>query len=128
MSLVNIIKKGANYGWPVITYGTNYSGSDITNETSRNGMEQPVYYWIPSIAPCGMAFVTGNIYPNWKGDLLVGSLKFNYVELVRLDGNKIIGREKVAENIGRVRNVKIGPDGYIYIAIEQKGIVKLIPN
>lgn len=125
---INIVKKGANFGWPVISYGVNYSGSKFTDETSRPGMEQPVYYWVPSIAPCGMAFVTGNKYPEWKGHLLVGSLKFNYVELVKLDGVKVIGREKIAEDIGRVRNVKMGPDGLIYIALEGRGIVKLVPN
>lgn len=125
---INILKKGANYGWPVISYGINYSGSKFTDETSRKGMEQPVHYWTPSIAPCGMDFVTGNIYPDWKGHLLVGSLKFNYVELVKLDGNKVIGREKIAEDVGRVRNVKMGPDGFIYIGVEGRGIVKIVPN
>jgi len=125
---INILEKGKNYGWPVITYGLNYSGTKITNETKRPGMEQPIYYWTPSIAPCGMDFVTGDNYPEWKGHLLVGSLKFNYVELVKLDKDKVIGREKIAEDIGRVRNVKMGPDGYIYIALEGQGIVRLIPN
>ena len=125
---INIVKKGVNYGWPVITYGTNYSGTSITNETARPDMEQPIYYWVPSIAPCGMDFVTGNKYPEWEGHLLVGSLKFNYVELVRLKDNEVIGREKIAEDIGRVRNVRMGPDGFIYIALEGQGIVKIVPN
>ncbi|MAO07114.1 MAG: hypothetical protein CL596_00200 [Alteromonas sp.] len=125
---INIIQKGKNYGWPVVTYGVNYSGTTITEETERPNMEGPIHYWVPSIAPCGMDFVTGNKYPDWKGHLLVGSLKFNYVELVRLEGSNVIGREKIAEDIGRVRNVKMGPDGYIYIALEEQGIVKVIPN
>ncbi len=125
---VNIIKKRANYGWPVISYGVNYSGTKFTEETERKGMEQPVYYWVPSIAPCGMAFVTSSKYPNWKGHLLVGSLKFNYVELLKLQGNEVVGREKIAEDIGRVRNVKEGPDGFIYIAVEGDGIYKIVPN
>lgn len=125
---INIIQKGKNYGWPVITYGVNYSGSKITDETARTGMEQPVYYWVPSIAPCGMDFVTGDRYPDWKGHLLVGSLKFNYIELVKLDGNKVIDRIKIAEDIGRVRNVKMGPDGFIYVSIEGRGIFKIVPN
>ncbi|MBT8263036.1 MAG: PQQ-dependent sugar dehydrogenase [Bacteroidia bacterium] len=125
---VNIIKKRANYGWPVISYGVNYSGTKFTEETEREGMEQPLYYWVPSIAPCGMTFVTSDKYPEWKGHLLVGSLKFNYVELLKLDGNKVVGREKIAEDIGRVRNVKQGPDGYIYIAVEGDGIYKVVPN
>ncbi len=125
---INIIKKGMNYGWPAVTYGVNYSGTPITEETSRPGMVQPIHYWVPSIAPCGMAFITGNKYPDWKGDLLVGSLKFGYVELMRLEGSKVMGREKIAEDIGRVRNVKMGPDGFIYIALEGDGIVRLVPN
>ena len=125
---INIVEKGANYGWPVISYGINYSGTKFTDMTSKPGMKQPIYYWVPSIAPCGMAFVTGDVYPEWKGDLLVGSLKFNYVELVKLDGDTVIGREKIAQDIGRVRNVKMGPDNYIYIAVEGQGIFKVIPK
>ncbi len=125
---INIIKKGVNYGWPVISYGVNYSGTSFTDLTQKEGMEQPIHYWDPSIAPCGMAFVTGNKYPEWEGSLLVGSLKFNYVELVKLDGNKVLSTQKIVPDIGRVRNVKLGPNGYIYIALEGKGIVKLIPN
>jgi len=125
---VNIVKKGANYGWPVISYGVNYSGSKFTEITKKEGMEQPIYYWVPSIAPCGMTFVTGNVYPDWKGDLLVGSLKFSYLELLKLDGEKVTARERIAEEVGRVRNVKQGPDGFIYIGIEGQGIVKIVPN
>ena len=125
---INILVKGANFGWPIISYGINYSGTKFTEETARPGMEQPVYYWVPSIAPCGMDFVTGNKYPAWEGHLLVGSLKFNYVELVKLKGDQVIGREKIATDIGRVRNVKLGPDGLIYIALEGRGIVRLIPK
>lgn len=125
---INIVKKGVNYGWPVISYGVNYSGTTFTDITSKPGMEQPIYYWVPSIAPCGMDFVTGDRYPDWKGHLLVGSLKFNYVELVKLNGNEVVGREKIAQDIGRVRNVKMGPNGYIYIAVEGQGIFKVVPK
>jgi glucose/arabinose dehydrogenase len=125
---INIIKKAANYGWPVVTYGIDYDNTIISNEQQKPGIEDPVYYWAPSIAPCGMAFVTSDKYPDWKGHLLVGSLKFQYLELVKLDGDKIIGRQKIATNIGRLRNVAQGPDGYIYIGVEGKGILKIIPN
>ncbi|MNQ32078.1 Soluble aldose sugar dehydrogenase YliI precursor [compost metagenome] len=125
---INIIKKGANYGWPVVTYGIDYDGSIISNETQKAGMENPIYYWLPSIAPCGMAFVTGDRYPNWKGHLLVGALKFKYLELVKLKGDAVVGRQKIALDIGRLRNVAQGPDGYIYIAVEGKGILKILPN
>ena len=125
---INIIKKGVNYGWPVITYGTNYDGSSITDITAKEGMEQPIYYWVPSIGPSGMAFVTSDIYPDWKGDLLVGSLAFQYLERLELDGNSVTYRENLMEDVGRVRNVRQGPDGYIYVAVEGKGIYKLVPN
>ena len=125
---INIIKKGANYGWPVVTYGIDYDGTTISKEKEKPGIEKPIYYWLPSIAPSGMAFVTSDIYPGWKGHLLVGSLKFQYLELVKLKGNQVIGRQKIATDIGRLRNVAQGPDGYIYIAAEGKGILKIIPN
>jgi glucose/arabinose dehydrogenase len=123
---INIIQKGKNYGWPVITYGINYSGTSITDKTSMPGMEQPFYYWVPSIAPSGMAFSSSDVYGDWKGDLFIGSLKFEYLERLVIKKNKVVKREKILDGLGRVRNVKEGPDGYLYIAIEGKGILKLI--
>ena len=125
---INIIKKGANYGWAIVTYGIDYDGTTISTETEKQGIENPIYYWLPSIAPSGMAFVTSDKYPDWKGHLLVGSLVFQYLELVKLKGKEVIERQKIAADIGRVRNVMQGPDGYIYIAVEGKGILKIIPN
>ena len=125
---INIIQKGKNFGWPVISYGINYSGTSFTDITEKEGMEQPVFYWIPSIAPSGMAFVTSNKYPDWKGDLLVGSLKFEYLERLVLKNEKVIKREKLFEKIGRVRDVVQAPDGYIYAAVEGKGIFKIVPK
>ncbi|MCA0933170.1 PQQ-dependent sugar dehydrogenase [Lutimonas saemankumensis] len=125
---INIIESGKNYGWPVITYGINYDGSEITDKTSMPGMEQPIHYWVPSIAPSGMAFINSDIYPSWKGHLLVGSLKFQYLNLVRLENNTVVSEEKLMEDLGRVRTVKIGPDGYIYVSVEQLGIVRLMPD
>ncbi|MEM9685661.1 MAG: PQQ-dependent sugar dehydrogenase [Bacteroidota bacterium] len=125
---INIIEKGKNYGWPTITYGINYSGTLITDKTHQKGMEQPLYYWTPSIAPSGMAFVTSNKYPEWKGNLLAGSLVFRYLERLVLKNNNVVYREKLLENTGRVRNVRQGPDGYIYVAVEGKGILKIIPK
>jgi len=124
---INIVKKGANYGWPIITYGKNYTGTSITDKTSQEGMEQPIHYWVPSIAPSGMAFVTSNKYPDLKGGLLVGSLKFQYLEFLKLEGKKVVERVKLLENIGRVRSVNQAEDGYIYIGVENLGIVKLKP-
>ena len=125
---INVIEKGKNYGWPVISYGINYSGTSFTDITKKEGMEQPLFYWVPSIAPSGMTFVTSNIYPEWKGNILVGSLKFSYLERLELKNNKVTKREKLLEGLGRVRNVRQGPDGYIYVAIEGKGIVKIVPK
>lgn len=126
---INVIKKGANYGWPVITYGINYNGTPITDITKKEGMEQPLHYWVPSIAPSGMEIVTSNLYPGWQGQVLVGSLKFQYLELLKLNSsNKVTGRLKLLDKIGRVRNVRQGPDGYIYVAVEHVGILKIIPG
>lgn len=125
---INIIEKGKNFGWPVITYGINYSGTKITSETSRDGMEQPMYYWIPSIAPSGMTYVTSDKYPEWKDDLLVGSLVFQYLERLEIEDGQVSKRERLFDGIGRLRNVRQGPDGFIYMAVENKGIVKIIPN
>ena len=122
---INVVKKGANYGWPVVTYGENYSGTSITDERSRPGMEDPIFYWLPSIAPSGFAFVTSDKFPELKGNLLVGSLKFQYLELLELEGKKIKKRTKLLEDAGRMRDVRQGPDGNIYVAIEGKGIAKL---
>ena len=125
---VNIIAKGKNYGWPVISYGINYSGTHFTDITEKVGMEQPLWYWNPSIAPSGMTFVTSDKYPNWQGNLLVGSLKFGYLTMLTLQGNKVIGEAIVKDKLTRVRNVKQGPDGYIYVAVDGKGILKLQPK
>jgi quinoprotein glucose dehydrogenase len=110
----------------VVTYGQNYSGTSITSETSRPDMEGPIYYWIPSIAPSGMVYVTSDKYPHLKNNLLIGSLKFQYLELDILEDEKVVKRERLLEGIGRVRDVKQGPDGFIYVAVEGLGIVKLI--
>lgn len=125
---INIVKAGKNYGWPVISYGINYDNTIITEITEKEGMEQPLFYWVPSIAPSGFAMVTSDKYPDWKNNLLVGSLKFGYVERLVLENNKVVKREKLFEGIGRVRNVIQAPDGFIYLGVEGKGIVKVIPN
>ncbi|MFD2727238.1 PQQ-dependent sugar dehydrogenase [Hyunsoonleella rubra] len=125
---INIIQKGKNFGWPVISYGINYSGTTFTDITEKDGMEQPVFYWVPSIAPCGFAIVASDKYPDWEGNLLVGSLKFEYLERLILKENKVIKREKLFEGIGRLRNVKQAPDGFVYVAVEGKGIFRIVPK
>ena len=125
---INIIQPSANYGWPVISFGVNYSGSSFTDLTKKEGMQQPVWYWVPSIAPSGMTFVTGDIYPDWKGKIIVGSLKFAYLVALELDGHKVLSQEILFPGIGRVRNVKQGADGYIYVATDGAGIFKIVPS
>ena len=125
---VNIIKSGANYGWPVVSFGVNYSGSSFTDLTEKEGMQQPAWYWVPSIAPSGMTFVSGDIYPDWKGKVIVGSLKFAYLVALELDGDKVLGQEILFPGIGRVRNVVQGADGYIYVATDGAGIFKIVPS
>ena len=123
---INIIKHGKNYGWPVISYGVNYSGTKFTEITKKKGMEQPIHYWTPSIAPSGMAFIDSDKYGDWDGNLLVGSLKFQYLDLCTVKNNKIVKEERLLDGLGRVRCVEQGPDGYIYVGIENLGIIKLI--
>lgn len=120
---LNIIRKGANYGWPVISYGINYDGKVITDLKAKEGMEQAQTYWVPSIAPSGLALVEGSRYPAWKGNLLVGSLRFKYLNRCVLKNNKVVKEEILFPNIGRVRNVKMGPDGYAYVAVEDPGYI-----
>ena len=117
---INIIKPGVNYGWPTITYGINYSGTPITDKTSMPNMAQPFYYWVPSIGPSGIAFSSSGVYPDWTDNLFAGSLKFEYLERLVIENNKVVKREKVLDKIGRVRNVVEGPDGYLYVGVEGK--------
>lgn len=125
---INIEQKAKNYGWPAISFGINYNGTVLTEKTSMPGMEQPLLYWLPSIGPSGMAFVTGDRYKPWKGHLLVGSLRFRYLDLCTIKDNKVVKEEMLFKNIGRVRDVRMGPDGYIYVAVENPGaIFRLIP-
>lgn len=125
---VNLIKKAVNYGWPSISYGINYDGTTFTDKLESEGMEQPILYWVPSIAPSGMTFVDSDKYPEWKGDLLVGSLRFKYLNRCKVVGDKIVGEEIMMKNIGRVRNVEVGPDGYVYVGVERPGYVfRLVP-
>jgi glucose/arabinose dehydrogenase len=117
-----------NYGWPKATYGINYSGSEITKYQKMDNVIDPFYYWTPSIAPSGMAYVDSDIYPEWKNSILVGSLKFLYLERLEFDKNGVTKREKLFPGIGRVRDVNLGPDGYVYISVEAIGIFRVLPK
>ncbi len=120
---INIIEKGKNYGWNEISYGINYNGTVFTNTTHKDGMEQPIYYYMPSTGTCGLTIVSGDKYPAWKGDLLAGSLRFQYLSRLKMEGQKVVGEERLVESIGRLRDVKMGDDGYIYFTVENPGIV-----
>lgn len=126
---LNLVQAGLNYGWPEITYGINYNGTIITEETVREGLQQPVMYWLPSIGPCGLTFVSSDRYPKWKGDLLAGSLAFKYIERVDLEAGRVIHKEKLLEGLGRIRDISQGRDGYLYVAVEGNPgmIVRLVP-
>ena len=128
---VNIIRAGVNYGWPVITYGANYvTGTQIGEGTHKPGMAQPVHYWVPSIAPSGMDFYTGDKFPQWQGNLLVGALKDRMLVRLTLDGEKVVGEERFLKNIlGRIRAVHQGPDGFIYLLTDEDDgvLVRLEP-
>jgi glucose/arabinose dehydrogenase/cytochrome c553 len=120
---INVVEKGKNYGWPAISYGINYNGTVLTKNSSAEGMEQPLLYWLPSIAPSGMAFVASDRYKDWDGNLLVGSLRFKYLNRCVIRGSKIVKQEILFKNIGRIRDVRMAPDGYVYISVENPGYV-----
>lgn len=124
---LNIISKGKNYGWPVISYGVNYSGSSFTDLTKKQGMEQPITYWVPSIAPSGMVFVTSDKYPELKNHLLIGSLKFAKLIAVNVAGNKVTKQHDVLKSVGRLRSVFQGSDNHIYLGIDGRGVFRLVP-
>ncbi|MFW6248676.1 MAG: PQQ-dependent sugar dehydrogenase [Bacteroidota bacterium] len=126
---INIEKKGENYGWPLATFGRNYSGTIISRDTTLPGMVDPVLHWTPSIAPCGLEIVTSDKYPQWQGDLLVGALAGQHIQRVQLDGKNVEGTEKIMEGFARFRDVRQGPDGFIYVLTESPGMfIKLVPQ
>jgi len=125
---VNVIKKGANYGWPTISYGINYSGTKFTDKTAMDGMEQPALYWVPSIVPSGMIFVSSDKYPSLKGKFLLGSMKFGHLVLLTINNEQVVNQEKVFEGIGRARSLMQGNDGFIYVGIDGVGIKRLVPE
>ncbi len=113
---LNLLKAGANFGWPAITYGVDYSGAVISDKTAAPGMEQPVVYWDPSIAPSGMAFYDGDAFPQWKGDLFVGALAHRHLRRLEMDGRQVVGQEELLRDLRqRIRDVRAGPDGYLYV-------------
>ena len=120
---LNLIQKGANYGWPKTSYGINYDGSILTDKKEMPGVTNPTRYWVPSIAPCGAVFVETDQYPGWKGNILVGALALRHIARVQLSGTNYVGEEKLMQDSARFRNVAEGPDGFIYAVTEGPGLL-----
>lgn len=130
---LNLTKRGVNYGWPVIGYGVNYGAGTPIHETSaKEGMEQPVHYWVPSIATSGILVYTGDAFPQWKGNIFVGGLAGEQLARLTMDGTRVLSEETLLSGIGRIRDVRQGPDGFIYLALDSRAgaktpIVRLEP-
>ncbi len=130
---LNLVQKGLNYGWPVVGYGVNYrSGSRIHEGTHREGMEPPAHFWVPSIATSGLLIYTGDKFPDWRGNLFVGGLSGQQLARLTMDGQRVMNEETLVQRMGRIRDVRQGPDGYIYLAIDDRGgsgtaVVRLEP-
>ncbi len=124
---LNLIQRGGNFGWPSITYGINYDGSIISENTHEDGMFQPIHYWVPSIGVCGIDFYDNTRFPDWENNLLISSLRFGRLYRLKIkDG--LVMEEEILLEIGRTRDVETGPDGLIYVALENPGrIVRLLP-
>lgn len=126
---VNIIQAGRNYGWPVVSNGLNYDGSVISSSPTRQGVQAPVFTWTPSMGPSGLAFLTSETFKSWKGDLMVGGLALTYLSRCDVRDNTIAGEEKLLDRQGRVRCVRQGPDGNLYISLENPGrIIRIVPQ
>jgi glucose/arabinose dehydrogenase len=135
---LNLIKPGANYGWPIVTLGMNYDGMPMSypgpdkktmlSVTEKEGIDQPIAYWVPSIAVCGLDFYTGDKFPKWKNDLLVGALAQQEIRRLRVDDKKVVSQEIILKDIGRVRDVAMGPDGLIYVILNGPDrLVRIVP-
>jgi glucose/arabinose dehydrogenase len=127
---LNRPEKGKNYGWPIITYGIDYSGAKIGEGiTAKEGMEQAVYYWVPSIATSGLAFYTGDLFPGWKGNAFVGGLAGAQIQRLVFDGNEVVAAETLLEDEGkRIRDIRQGPDGALWVLTDDTGeVLRILP-
>lgn len=126
---VNVARAGENYGWPVITYGEEYGGGPVGEGiTHKEGLEQPHYYWVPSIAPSGASFYQGNAFPNWRGNMFGGALAHTHINRLVVEGERILHEERLLDDKGwRVRFVEPGPDGYLYFAVDDGMLMRLVP-
>lgn len=127
---VNVLRAGNNYGWPKVTYGIDYSGLPISSKTKMEGITDPLHYWDPSIAPSGMAFYTGDRFPEWQGDLFVGALKFQKLVRLSLNGETVVEEEDLLTDFGqRIRDVRMGPDGALWLLTDSGngGVYRVVP-
>lgn len=115
---INLIRPGLNFGWPIITWGVDYSGAKIGEGTEKPGLEQPQKYWTPSISPSGMAFYTGDVFPQWRNSLFVGGLSARLLSRLEMDGDRVVAEERLLEGIGRVRDVRQGPEGKLFLLLD----------
>ncbi len=126
---INLIKRGANYGWPIVTYGREYSGEPIGEGTEKAGMENPIAYWVPSISPSGIGFYSGDRFPGWKGNLFIGTLSGTHLRRIVLNGTKVVSQEVLLDKLGaRIRCVHEGPDGYLYFSTDAGELSRLVPE
>lgn len=126
---INIEQPGANYGWPIVSFGINYDGSILTPDTTLPGITDPIHYWVPSIAPCGMCFVTSDRYPNWRNNILVTALAGQQIQRLVFEGEKVVETEKLFQDYSRFRDIRQGPDGFLYVLAEEQGrLIRLVPQ
>ena len=123
---LNLVEPGKNYGWPVITYGMEYDGTAMTDITHKEGMEQPLTYWTPSLAVCGINFYSGDLFPQWKGNLFLASLAAQELRRITIKEGKVVGQETLFKDLGRIRQVITGPDGAVYVLLPER-IARLKP-
>jgi len=123
---LNLVFRGNNHGWPEITHGMNYDGTAMTDVTAKDGMEQPLVYWTPSIAVCGINFYRGNLFPRWKDNLFVASLAAQDLRRLEIQGSKVVTQEVLFKDLGRIRHVIGGPDGALYVLLPKR-IARISP-
>lgn len=125
---LNLIRAGANYGWPTVTFGREYSGFNIGEGSAKEGMEQPIAYWVPSISPSALAFYTGRVFSKWRGQLFIANLSGMHLRRLKLDGSRVLEQEELLKDqFMRMRNVRTGPDGLVYLSTDDGKITRLIP-
>jgi aldose sugar dehydrogenase len=112
---INVLRPGRNYGWPLITHGVDYSGAQVSPDTAREGLEQPLLHWTPSIAPSGLAIYRGDAFPGWRGNIFNGALAGEHLRRVVVEGHRVVRQESMLQGRGRIRDVRVGPDGLVYL-------------